>query len=390
MRKFDRQETELKVPFNRPAYIGGEDRYIKEALLSTHFAGGGLYSKKCEAFFGGEFNCNCLLTPSCTHSLEMAALLLDLKDGDEIIMPSFTFVSSANAFVLRGAKIVFVDVRPDTMNIDELLIEAAITSRTKAVVVVHYAGVACEMDEICRLAAHHNIAVIEDAAQGVFAKFNGKPLGSIGDIGAISFHETKNATSGGEGGLISFPSARFFERAEIIREKGTDRSRFSRGEVDKYTWVDLGSSYLPSELQAAYLWGQIEGRHELVNERLKAWNQYHHELSELELENHFSLPRVPEHCGHNGHIFYVKLHNAEDAQCLQRFLRSKEIVANFHYVPLHTSPAGIRFSRFNGADRITTEHSARLLRLPIFYGISSEQISYVCDCIREFCSDFGN
>jgi len=299
-----------KIPFNKPCYTGNEDKYVLDSMRSLHISGNGPYTKKCEEWFENRLKCKrALLTPSCTHALEMAAILMDIKPGDEIIMPSYTFVSTANAFVLRGAKVVFVDIRPDTMNIDENLIENAITERTKAVCVVHYAGVGCEMDKIMKIADKYNLYVIEDAAQGMMAEYKGKPLGTIGRLGAFSFHETKNYTSAGEGGLLIVNDDKFIERAEIIREKGTNRSQFFRGMVDKYTWVDIGSSYLMNDVSAAYLWGQLEVAEEINEFRLRAWNRYYNGLLELEKEGFIELPTVPKHCRHNGHIFYIKVEN---------------------------------------------------------------------------------
>jgi len=375
----------FKIPFNKPCYTGNEDKYVLDSMRSLHISGNGPYTKKCEKWFENRLKYKrALLTPSCTHALEMAAILIDIKPGDEVIMPSYTFVSTANAFVLRGAKIVFVDIRPDTMNIDENLIENAITERTKAICVVHYAGVGCEMDKIMEIADKYNLYVIEDAAQGMMAEYKGKPLGTIGHLGAFSFHETKNYTSAGEGGLLIVNDDKFVERAEIIREKGTNRSQFFRGMVDKYTWVDIGSSYLMNDVSAAYLWGQLEVAEEINEFRLKAWNRYYSGLLELEKEGFIELPTVPEHCRHNGHIFYIKVENLRIRTELLSFLKEQGIQAAFHYVPLHSSPAGQRYGRFYGVDKFTTKESERLIRLPLFFNIKDEEIDYVIESIYRF------
>jgi len=374
-----------KIPFNKPCYTGNEDKYVLDSMRSLHISGNGPYTKKCEEWFENRLKCKrALLTSSCTHALEMAAILIDIKPGDEVIMPSYTFVSTANAFVLRGAKVVFVDIRPDTMNIDENLIENAITERTKAICVVHYAGVGCEMDKIMEIADKYNLYVIEDAAQGMMAEYKGKPLGTIGHLGAFSFHETKNYTSAGEGGLLIINDDKFIERAEIIREKGTNRSQFFRGMVDKYTWVDIGSSYLMNDVSAAYLWGQLEVAEEINEFRLRAWNRYYNGLLELEKEGFIELPTVPKHCRHNGHIFYIKVENLRIRTELLSFLKEQGIQAAFHYVPLHSSPAGQRYGRFHGVDKFTTKESERLIRLPLFFNIKDEEIDYVIESIYRF------
>ena len=375
----------FKIPFNKPCYTGNEDKYVLDSMRSLHISGNGPYTKKCEEWFENRLKCKrALLTSSCTHALEMAAILVDIKPGDEVIMPSYTFVSTANAFVLRGAKIVFVDIRPDTMNIDENLIENAITERTKAICVVHYAGVGCEMDKIMEIADKYNLYVIEDAAQGMMAEYKGKPLGTIGHLGAFSFHETKNYTSAGEGGLLIVNDDKFIERAEIIREKGTNRSQFFRGMVDKYTWVDIGSSYLMNDVSAAYLWGQLEVAEEINEFRLRVWNRYYNGLLELEKEGFIELPTVPKHCRHNGHIFYIKVGNLRIRTELLNFLKEQGIWAAFHYVPLHSSPAGQRYSRFHGVDKFTTKESERLIRLPLFFNIKDEEIDYIIESIYRF------
>jgi len=375
----------FKIPFNKPCYTGNEDKYVLDSMRSLHISGNGPYTKKCEEWFENRLKCKrALLTPSCTHALEMAAILIDIKPVDEVIMPSYTFVSTANAFVLRGAKVVFVDIRPDTMNIDENLIENAITERTKAICVVHYAGVGCEMDKIMEIADKYNLYVIEDAAQGMMAEYRGKPLGTIGHLGAFSFHETKNYTSAGEGGLLIVNDDKFIERAEIIREKGTNRSQFFRGMVDKYTWVDIGSSYLMNDVSAAYLWGQLEVAEEINEFRLRAWNRYYNGLLELEKEGFIELPTVPKHCRHNGHIFYIKVESLRIRTELLNFLKEQGIWAVFHYVPLHSSPAGQRYSRFHGVDKFTTKESERLIRLPLFFNIKDEEIDYIIESIYRF------
>ena len=314
----------------------------------------------------------------------MAALLIEIQPGDEVIMPSYTFVSTANAFVLRGAKIVFVDIRPDTMNMDERLIEAAITSKTKAIVPVHYAGVACEMDEIMAIADRHNLFVIEDAAQGFSSTYKGRPLGTIGHLGAYSFHETKNITSGGEGGLLLINDESFVHRAEIIREKGTNRSQFFRGMVDKYSWVDMGSSYLPSELQAAYLWGQLEVAHEIISNRLAIWGAYYAGLETLRAAGKIELPALPVDCQHNGHMFYLKVKDIDERTALLAHLKANDVYAVFHYVPLHSAPAGKHFSTFHGQDTFTTKESERLVRLPLFYNMANLAVEQVIKSVLEF------
>jgi dTDP-4-amino-4,6-dideoxygalactose transaminase len=312
----------------------------------------------------------------------MAAILLDIKEGDEVIMPSYTFVSTADAFALRGARIVFVDIRPQTMNIDERLIEKAITPQTKAIVPVHYAGVACEMDVIMDIAKRHNLFVVEDAAQGFESTYKGRPLGTIGHLGAFSFHETKNVTSGGEGGLLLINDEQFIQRAEIIREKGTNRSLFFRGMVDKYSWVDIGSSYLPCELQAAYLWGQLEMADVIQDHRMQSWNAYHALLLPLAQEGVIELPVIPENCVHNAHMFYFKVKDLEQRSALLELFKAKNIGAVFHYIPLHSAPAGLKFGRFDGVDVYTTKESERLVRLPMYYGLSYKEIDEVCDVLK--------
>jgi len=373
------------IPFNKPCITRNEEKYIEVALQNNKLSGDGSFSKKCEKWFEEKLGCKkALLTPSCTAALEMAALLIDIKPGDEVIMPSYTFVSTANAFVLRGAKIVFVDIRPDTMNIDETKIKQAITSKTKAIVPVHYAGVGCEMDTIMDIAKNHNLFVIEDAAQAMMATYKNKFLGTIGHLGCYSFHETKNYTSAGEGGLLIINDDRFKERAEIIREKGTNRSQFFRGMVDKYSWVDLGSSYLMNELSAAYLWGQLEKADEILNNRLNSWYIYYEALKGLEEKGYIELPTIPEECIHNAHMFYIKVKNLEIRTKLLNYLKENGIWAVFHYVPLHSSEAGKMFGRFEGADEFTTKESERLIRLPLYYKISHIDQRTVINQIKRF------
>lgn len=372
------------IPFNVPPYIGKEDKYIKQAIDSRKICGDGQFTKKCNEKFEKITGAKkVLMTTSGTSALEMAALLADIKPGDEVIMPSYTFVSTANAFVLRGATIVFVDIRPDTMNIDENLIEDAITEKTKAIVPVHYGGVACEMDTICDIAKRHNLVVVEDAAQGVMSFYKGRALGSVGDFGCYSFHETKNYSMG-EGGAVLINHEKNVERAEIIREKGTNRTKFFRGQVDKYTWVDLGSSYLQSELNCAYLYAQIENPDIINDNRLKSWNTYYELLTPLKEKGCIDLPIVPEGCVHNAHMFYIKTKDLEERSKLIAFLKENGIGAVFHYIPLHSSPAGQQFGRFHGEDKYTTKESERLLRLPMYYGLEKKDIEYVVSKIKEF------
>lgn len=375
------------IPFNKPPYTGNEDKYVFAAMRSSKISGDGAFSKRCQIWFEEQLGCKkALLTPSCTHALEMAALLINVQAGDEVIMPSYTFVSTANAFVLRGAKIVFVDIRPDTMNIDESLIEAAITPKTKAIVPVHYAGVACEMDTIMAIAKRYQLFVVEDAAQGMMATYKGRPLGSIGHMGAFSFHETKNYTSGGEGGLLIINDERFINRAEIIREKGTNRSQFFRGMVDKYSWVDIGSSYLPCDIQAAFLWGQLEKSEEINKNRLKLWQSYYEVLHPLAIDGKITLPSIPEGCVHNAHMFYLKVSDLNERTALLEHLKMRDVYGVFHYVPLHSAVAGAQFSRFHGSDGYTTKDSERLIRLPVWYGMQECEIRQVVDAVLEFFS----
>jgi len=373
------------IYFNRPPYTGNEDQYVLAAMRSNKMSGDGEFSMRCHRWFEEKLACaKALLTPSCTQALEMAALLIDIQLGDEVIMPSYSFVSTANAFVLRGAKIVFVDIRPDTMNIDESLIEAAITPRTKAIVAVHYAGVACEMDTIMDIAGRHCLFVVEDAAQGMMSTYKGKQLGAIGHLGAYSFHETKNYTSGGEGGLLIINDKRFIDRAETIREKGTNRNQFFRGMVDKYTWIDVGSSYLPSEIQSAYLWGQLEQVEQIKNSRLSMWQFYYDTLKLLAESGRIEIPYVPNDCSHNGHMFYVKLRSLEERTSFLKHLLDCGVMGVFHYVPLHSAPAGRMFSRFNGVDCYTTRECERLVRLPLWLGMSNVEQQTVVGAVKDF------
>ncbi len=372
------------IYFNVPPMVGTEINYIEEAVRSHKICGDGQFTIRCSQWLEERMGAaKVLLTTSCTHATEMAALLSHIQPGDEVIMPSYTFVSTADAFVLRGAVPVFVDIRPDTMNIDETLIEAAITERTRAIVPVHYAGVACEMDTIMDIARRYRLTVIEDAAQGVMSAYKGQALGTIGDFGCYSFHETKNYSMG-EGGALLIKDSAKAEEAEIIREKGTNRSKFFRGQIDKYTWVDAGSSYLPSELNAAYLWAQLEKAEEINNNRLAAWNYYHQALQPLEERGRIQLPVIPQGCVHNAHMFYIKVKNLQERTAFIEYLKKNEIGAVFHYIPLHSSPAGCRFGRFHGEDRYTTSESERLVRLPMYYNLSEDEQGYIVDKIMEF------
>lgn len=372
------------IPFNIPSITGKEIHYIRYLLKNRKFCGDGVFTAKCNQWLENNSKAKkVLLTTSCTHALEMAAILANIKEGDEVIMPSYAFVSTANAFVLRGARIIFVDIRPDTMNIDETRIEKAITKKTKAIVVVHYAGVSCEMDAIVKIAAKFNLLVIEDAAQGVMASYKGRALGSIGHIGCYSFHETKNYHCG-EGGAILLNDNRFIERSEIIREKGTNRKQFLRGKVCKYTWVDIGSSYLPSELNAVFLFANLEIAEKIREKRLRLWNKYYNNLSDLGSNKPLELPKIPAQCEHNAHTFYIKLKDNLQRQRMINMLRDSGIQAVFHYVPLHTSAAGMKFGRFSGRDIYTTRESERILRLPLFYDLKIKDVDYITDRIRKF------
>ena len=372
------------IPFNIPPFTGKEMDYIRQAVENQKICGDGPYTKKCSEWIEQKTGtAKCLLTTSCTHATELAALLADVKEGDEVIMPAYTFVSTADAFVLRGAKPVFVDIRPDTMNIDEKPIEDAVTSRTRAIVPVHYAGVACEMDTIMDIAKRHNLLVIEDAAQGIMSTYKGQALGAIGDFGCYSFHETKNYSMG-EGGALLIKDPKYVEEAEIIREKGTNRSKFYRGQIDKYTWVNYGSSYLPSDMNAAYLWAQLELAEQINEKRLSLWNRYWELLTPLKEQGHIELPTIPEDCVHNAHMFYIKAKDLEERTRLIDFLKKNEIWSVFHYIPLHTAPAGLKFGEFHGEDKYTTKESERLCRLPLFYSLELEQVDYIVSKVKEF------
>jgi dTDP-4-amino-4,6-dideoxygalactose transaminase len=370
------------IPYNRPVLAGRELEYVQEAIAQEHLSGDGMFSKRVHEWLEKRLGCACaLMTHSGTAALEMIALLLDVKPGDEVIMPSFTFVSTANAFVLRGAVPVFVDIREDTLNLDSSRVEAAITPKTRAIMAVHYAGVACEMDELLAIARRHELALVEDAAQAIGASYRGTPLGTIGALGALSFHETKNVISG-EGGALLINDPHYAERAEIIREKGTNRSRFFRGQVDKYTWVDVGSSYLPSDIIAAFLYAQLEQFDEIVSERLRSWNAYDERLRELENRGVLRRPIVPDYARHNGHIYYVLANDAQARDRALEALRARGVGAVFHYVPLHSAPAGRRYGRANGSMHNTDTLSARLIRLPLYPGIGDAVIERVCQAIR--------
>ena len=372
------------ITFNVPPCAEKAMDYIQECVKNQKICGDGAYTRKCNKWIEEKTGtAKCLLTTSCTHATELAALLADIQPGDEVIMPAYTFVSTADAFVLRGAVPVFVDIRPDTMNIDEKLIEAAITEKTKAIVPVHYAGVACEMDTIMDIAKRHNLFVIEDAAQGIMATYKGKALGAIGDFGCYSFHETKNYSMG-EGGALLIQNEKDIEEAEIIREKGTNRSKFYRGQIDKYTWVNYGSSYLPSDMNAAYLYAQLEIADEINNARRACWDRYYENLKPLAQAGKIELPYVPEECVHNAHMFYIKAKNIEERSALIEYLKEHGVHSVFHYIPLHTAPAGIKFGRFNGEDKYTTKESERLTRLPMFYGLTLEQVDYICEEVKNF------
>ena len=372
------------IPFNQPAVTGKEVNYLKEAINSRKLCGDGYFTEKCQEWIKKQTGAaQVLLTPSCTHALEMCAVLLDLKPGDEVILPSYTFSSTANAFALRGVQLVFVDINPETLNMDVKAVEQAITNKTKAIIVVHYAGVACEMDQLMALAETHQLYVVEDAAQGVTSRYMGQPLGAIGHLGCYSFHETKNITSG-EGGALLINDPSFIERAEIIREKGTNRKRFIKGYVDKYTWVDIGSSFLPSELNAAYLYAQLENIETIQAKRLKLWNHYYTGLQDLQTEGYIQLPTVPKDCEHNAHMFYIKLGNKSERSEMMNYLKTRGITSAFHYIPLHSSEAGRNLGRFHGTDRYTTKESERLLRLPLYFDLAEEDVSFIVQQIHTF------
>ena len=377
------------VNFNIPPYVGKELDYVREAIAAHKICGDGQFTKKCNAWLEEHFSAQkVLLTTSGTTALDMAALMCDLKPGDEVILPSFTFSSTATAFVLAGATLVFVDVRPDTMNIDETKIEAAITDRTRVIVPVHYAGVACEMDTIMAIAKKHNLLVVEDAAQGVMSTYKGKALGTIGDFGCFSFHETKNYSMG-EGGALVIRDKKYNERAEILREKGTNRSKFFRGQMDKYTWVDFGDSYLPSDMNAAYLWAQLEVADEINNNRLASWNAYYEAFKPLADAGVVELPTIPDGCVHNAHMFYLKCKDLEERTRLISYLKEREIGAVFHYIPLHSAPAGRKYGRFDGMDEFTTSESDRLVRMPMYYGLTEEDQNCVIDAVLAFYKGAG-
>lgn len=372
------------VSFNIPPFTGNEITYIKEAVDAHKICGDGQFTKKCNAWIEEKMGTSkALLTTSCTHATEMAALLLDIKEGDEVIMPAYTFVSTADAFVLRGATAVFVDIDPRTMNMDADLIEDAITDRTRAIVPVHYAGVACDMDKIMDIAQKYHLAVIEDAAQGVMSSYKGRALGTIGDFGCYSFHETKNYSMG-EGGALLIKDPKNVDLAEVIREKGTNRSKFHRGQIDKYTWIEAGSSYLPSDMNAAYLWAQLEMADTINENRLESWNAYYEALKPLEEKERIELPYVPKGCIHNAHMFYLKTKDIEERSQLISYLKENGVLAVFHYIPLHTAPAGIKYGRFHGEDRYTTKESERLVRLPMYYKLAQSDQDKVIELVYKF------
>ena len=374
------------VDFNVPPCVGNEIEYVKQAIESHKICGDGQFTKKCHQWMEERFNAQkVLLTTSGTTALDMAMLLCDLQPGDEVILPSYTFSSTATSAVLAGAKLVFVDVRPDTMNIDETKIEDAITDKTKVIIAMHYAGVACEMDTIMDIAKRHNLIVVEDAAQGVMSKYKGKHLGTIGTFGCYSFHETKNYSMG-EGGALVINNSEYNERAEILREKGTNRAKFFRGQVDKYTWVDFGDSYLPSELNAAYLWAQLLNADEINGNRIATWNRYYQELQAMAMEGKFEITTVPKECEHNAHMFYLKCKDLKERSEFIKFMKEKELYCVFHYIPLHSAPAGEKFGRFDGEDEFTTKESERLVRLPMYYGLRKDQVDLVVEGIKEFFS----
>lgn len=374
-------QPDRMIVFNQPLITGNELKYLEEVIASKKLGSDGIFTQKCSTWIEDNIQCKkALLTPSCTHALELAALLLNIQPGDEIISTSFGFVSSANAFVLRGATMVFVDIRTDTLNMNESKIEEAITDKTVAIVPVHYAGVGCNMKVIMEIADKHNLKVVEDAAQGIMSTYDSKPLGSIGHLGTFSFHNTKNYTCG-EGGALLINDDSMIERAEILREKGTNRKKFLRGEIDKYSWVDIGSSYLLSELNAAFLWAQLEESKNINEHRLVLWNRYYENLNGVK---NIELPEIPENCSHNAHIFYVKTDNMEERSKLISYLNENEVQAVFHYIPLHSAEAGAKFTRFHGSDEYTTSESERLLRLPLYYNLTLDEVDLVCDKIKEY------
>lgn len=371
------------ISFNVPIYVGKELIYLEEAIKNRKIGGDGPFCKKCGEWLENKLHAyKVMLTTSGSTALDMAALLCRISPGDEVILPSFTFPSTANSFVMCGARLVFVDIRPDTMNIDEEKIERAITEKTRVICVVHYAGISCEMDKIMEIASKYNLMVVEDAAQALMSTYKGKPLGTIGDFGCLSFHETKNYSMG-EGGAIVINNAKVLERAEILREKGTNRSKYYRGEIDKYNWVDYGDSYLPSELNAAYLWAQLEEADNINQSRLDAWKRYLDNLSVLQ-EKSIVMPYVPNECVHNGHIFYLKCRNINERQAFIDYMKNNGIMCAFHYVPLHSAPAGKKYGIFHGIDEFTTNESERLVRLPLYYGISNVDLDLVVDKTIDF------
>ena len=372
------------INFNVPPFTGKEIDYIKETIKAQKICGDGQFTKNCSQWLEKKTGiAKALLTTSCTHATEMAALLMDVQKGDEVIMPSYTFVSTADAFVLRGAVPVFVDIRPDTMNLDETKIEAAITDKTVGIVPVHYAGVGCEMDTIMDIASRHKLWVVEDAAQAIMSTYKGKALGTFGNFGCFSFHETKNYSMG-EGGALLIRDEKDIEEAEIIREKGTNRSKFYRGQIDKYTWMSYGSSYLPSELNAAYLWAQLEVAEEINNRRLDCWRRYYDNLRLLQEEDLIELPVIPQGCTHNAHMFYIKTKDIEERTAFIDYMKGKGIWSVFHYIPLHSAPAGLKYGRFHGEDVYTTKESERLVRLPMYYKLTQGEVDYICDQVKSF------
>ena len=372
------------INFNVPPYVGDEDKFVLDAIHSHKISGDGKYTKKCNSWMEEHFNDpKVMLTTSGSTALDMAFELCGIEPGDEVIIPSYTFSSTANSAVLCGAKLVFVDIRPDTMNIDEKKIEQAITDKTKVICCMHYAGVACEMDTIMEIARHHGLKVVEDAAQGVTSKYKGRYLGTIGDFGCYSFHETKNFSMG-EGGAIVINNPAYFEKAEILREKGTNRAKFFRGQVDKYTWVEFGDSYLPSEINAAYLWAQLLKADEIENNRMNSWNEYNIAFQTLRVEGKLDLPTIPEGCDHNAHMYYLKCKDLQERTALILYLKENDINAVFHYVPLHSAPAGYKYGRFNGKDVYTTKESERLVRLPMYYGLTEVDRDKVITCVKKF------
>ncbi|MDD7027024.1 MAG: dTDP-4-amino-4,6-dideoxygalactose transaminase [Lachnospiraceae bacterium] len=372
------------INFNVPPFTGKEIDYIKETIKAQKICGDGQFTKNCSQWLEKKTGtAKALLTTSCTHATEMAALLMDVQKGDEVIMPSYTFVSTADAFVLRGAVPVFVDIRPDTMNLDETKIEAAITDKTVGIVPVHYAGVGCEMDTIMDIASRHRLWVVEDAAQAIMSTYKGKALGTFGNFGCFSFHETKNYSMG-EGGALLIRDEKDIEEAEIIREKGTNRSKFYRGQIDKYTWMSYGSSYLPSEMNAAYLWAQLEVAEEINNQRLDCWRRYYDNLRLLQEEDLIELPIIPQGCTHNAHMFYIKTKDIEERTAFIDYMKGKGIWSVFHYIPLHSAPAGLKYGRFHGEDVYTTKESERLVRLPMYYKLAQDEVDYICDQVKTF------